>query len=295
MTITILPANAKPLPPPKYNLTGTWNFDDAWTSSPSTVYVHTMMINSFDPCTGAFSGIGYYTNNPTVFPPITWTITGTESGNTINFVLTITSAFDSGPPFIGTGTLTSATSMSGTGSQTGTGFTWTATKGTKVLDISYIVTNDEDSGFVGYWALDTYLKTVQVWQDPNVLTNFYVIATYLGLFQTFKGALSPEAGTLEPCNGIGVMQGGYFASFTATGFTLESGFVGTYNFGGTKADILLGSYGAGQTGDLTATFSWTSYFTGYSDFSYINWGWTYYYGSQTWVNALSGSYGDIIT
>jgi hypothetical protein len=294
MSFAIIPANACTVTStrPKYDLTGTWAFNDI---SGGISYPHTMMINSFNLRTGAFSGIGYYVADPT----LTWTITGTEVGNVIsaiNFVLTVnTPSVYSGITILGTGTATSCTSMSGTGTQSNVGaVTWTATKGTKVLDISCSVRNDEDSGIVGYWALDTYCKTVQVWQDPNVPTNFYAIVTYNGMWQTFKGALSPKAGVLETKNALGCMQGGYFASFTATSFTQKCGFVGSYNFGGTKADILLGTYGAGQTGG-TPTFDWTTkYFTGFDNFNYFNWGWTYQYRSQTWVNSASGNTGDIV-
>jgi hypothetical protein len=298
MSYAIIPANAcnTPSTRPKYDLTGTWAFNDI---SGATSYPHTMMINSFNPVTGAFSGIGYYVADPT----LTWTITGTEVGNVIsaiNFVLTVnTPPVDSGITLLGTGTAISGTSMSGTGTQSNVGaVTWTATKGAKVLDVSALVTNDEDSGIVGYWALDSYCKTVQVWQDPNVPTNFYAIVTYNGAWQTFKGALSPQAGVLETKNAAGCMQGGYFASFTANSVTSKFGYAGTFNNGGTKADILLGKYGAGQTGG-SPTFDWTSkYFTGFANFNYINWGWTYSYGcgkqSQTWVNSASGNTGDIV-
>ena len=61
------------------------------------------------------------------------------------------------------------------------------------LNITYKITNDEDSGNVGYWALDNYNKSVQVWQVPD--GSFYAIAKYEGKWNTFAGALSPGAGT----------------------------------------------------------------------------------------------------
>ena len=76
MSYAIIPANAcnTTSTRPKYDLTGTWAFNDI---SSGVSYPHTMMINSFNPVTGAFSGIGYYVADPT----LTWTITGTEVGN----------------------------------------------------------------------------------------------------------------------------------------------------------------------------------------------------------------------
>jgi len=193
--------------------------------------------------------------------------------------------------------------MSGTATGSSGAATWSATKGTKVLDISYLVTNDEDSGFVGYWALDSYLKTAQVWQDPNNAQNFYVIATYTGIFQTFKGALSPMNGVKETKDATGIELGFYYANFQSSSFTSKFGFIGTFNYGGTKSDILLGSYGAGQIGDTTPFDFVLKYFGAGADssFAYImingfqQWSWTYYYGEQTWVNAGSGSSGDIVT
>ena len=91
------------------------------------------------------------------------------------------------------------------------------------------------------------------------------------------------------------MQGGYFASFTYTGSLASiSKFIGSHNLKGTKADVLLGTYGAGQTGS-TNVFSFLDiYFPGYSNFNYFTWGWTYHYKSQTWNNLSIGTTGDIV-
>ena len=55
-----------------------------------------------------------------------------------------------------------------------------------MVNITYKVTNDEDSGNVGYWALDGYNKQVQVWMTST--NNCYAIAMYEGKWQTFAGA-----------------------------------------------------------------------------------------------------------
>src|SRR5579864_3407263 len=47
-----------------------------------------------------------------------------------------------------------------------------------MLNINFKVTNDEDSGFAGYWALDNYHKHVQVWQIPD--GSFYAVVRYEG-------------------------------------------------------------------------------------------------------------------
>jgi hypothetical protein len=161
-----------------------------------------------------------------------------------------------------------------------------------VLDITQKVTNDEDSGNVGYWALDDYNKHVKVWQIPD--GTFYAVVGYTGKWQTFAGALSPGAGVAQSKDAFGTYQGGYTATFSATSVIPTFGNVGTFDYGGTKADILLGTYGAGQTGP-TPSFSWlNTYFPGNTAFSYIDWGWTYHYRSQAWYNYAPGTTGDIV-
>ena len=165
-----------------------------------------------------------------------------------------------------------------------------------ILNINYKVTNDEDSGNVGYWALDGYNKQVQVWQDPTNPNLFYVVARYTGNWNTFAGASSPGNGTPESKDAAGTFQGGYVATFSGTfNPTLKTkGNIGSFDFGGTKADIILGTYGSGQTGS-TVPFSYISaYFTGVTNFNYIDWGWTYHYKGQTWNNYSSGTTGDIV-
>jgi hypothetical protein len=165
-----------------------------------------------------------------------------------------------------------------------------------VLNISMKITNDEDSGMVGYWALDNFNKTVKVWQSPD--SSFYAIVKYEGNWQTFAGALSPGNGTVQPRDGWGTVEGGYVAVFTATTFTKGHGYVGKFDFGGTKADILLGTYGAGQTGS-TPNYDWLgTYFPDAAGFTQTHWGWTYEYQNQKWYNyaeADGGNSGDIIT
>ena len=165
---------------------------------------------------------------------------------------------------------------------------------TLVSDATYKVTNDEDSGVLGYWAIDNYNKHVQVYQNPSDATSFYAIASYAGKWNTFAGALSPATGTSESMDATGTSQGGYEATFTAPSFTAVSGNLGTYDFGGSKTDVLLGTYGAGQTGPTTPYSFFGQYFPGYSNFNYVNWGWTYHYRSQAWNNLMTGNSGDIV-
>jgi hypothetical protein len=164
-----------------------------------------------------------------------------------------------------------------------------------VLNITFKVTNDEDSGLSGYWALSDYNRHVQVFQAPD--GTFYVVARYEGKWQTFAGAISPGVGAVQTKDASGTFEGGYVATFTGTfsaGDNKTKGNIGTVDYGGTKADVLLGTYGNGQTG-VTPPFSYLdTYFPGYTNFTYINWGWTYHYKSQTWNNFDYGTTGDIV-
>lgn len=165
-----------------------------------------------------------------------------------------------------------------------------------VISVTMHVTNDEDSGLAGYWALDNYQKTVQIWQAPD--GTFYVVARYIGTFTTFPGALSPMAAIPETATATGTYQGGYVAEITGTLKASPSyathGSLGSFDYGGTVTDIQLGTYGSGQTGDTTPFSYVSAYFSPAPSFSYINWGWTYNYHGQTWNNYQSGNSGDIV-
>ena len=168
---------------------------------------------------------------------------------------------------------------------------------TLVLNITYKVTNDEDSGNVGYWALDNYNKQLQVWQGPDN-TTFYVVGRYTGTWQTFAGALSPGAGVPQTRDASGPFEGGYFLTFTYNGGINPAGYqthgnIGAKDFCGSKADVLLGTYGAGQVGASCAVSVLDLYFPGYTFVSEA-WGWTYHYRNQSWNNFDYGTTGDIV-
>lgn len=177
---------------------------------------------------------------------------------------------------------------------------------TEVINAEMTVTNDEDSGFVGYWALDDYTKHLQVWESSTG-DKFYVAVMYQGTWQTFAGALSPGTGVPEPSAGTGSIKGGYIATLSgpmlANPTAPTHGTVGTYNFAGTESDVLLGTYGKGQTG-ATAAVDWLSfYFTSgtIATFAFADngdaWGWRYTGNSTSgpWCNTGTGASGDIVT
>jgi len=112
--------------------------------------------------------------------------------------------------------------------------------------------------------------------------------------QTFAGALSPGAGVVQGSDAQGVMNGGWVGTFTVPAFTSAFGNIGTFDFGGTKADVMLGTYGT-QTGAIDAISVLNNYFPGYgATFNYVSWGWTYKYKNQKWINSDVLTTGDIV-
>ena len=176
---------------------------------------------------------------------------------------------------------------------------------TKILDVRYTVKNDEDSGVGGYWALDHFNEHLKVWQLTD--GSFYALKTYDGIFAVPTGGLSPNATSIQTESAFGDIGGGYVGTFTGTfapGSQPTSGNIGIFNFGGTMSDILLKTYGNGQTG-AAPTFDWTTaYFSGFNNFAEPHWGWSYTLDSEfqsntsvnQWCNYNSvdgGNSGDI--
>jgi hypothetical protein len=201
----------------------------------------------------------------------------------------------------------------------------------RVLSIVWEAVNDEDSGFAGYWALDTYRSTVNVWSigAGTYKGDYYWEHTYTGLFQVPQGGVSPgETGTTpnavpEPAAGYGTFVGGDWGYIVGgpSGETFMpvfpvSGILGDKNYGGTTADLLLGTYGAGQTGAKTP-YSWYAAYFSPADPTDTNllyglggnaWGFVYtlnvafqtnpHGGSPSvnqWCNFGAGAAGDIVT
>jgi len=183
----------------------------------------------------------------------------------------------------------------------------------KVLSLSWRAVDDEDSGFFGYWAMDTYNVGLTVWE--NSTGYYYAIQTFSGDFAVPQGALSPGSGTPEPASGYGTLTGVINGTITNAetfhkGTLATSGNLGDINYGGTTSDILLGSYSNGQTGDSSSYNWYTTYFTpadpSNANFAY-GWAFTYVLNSMftsnahgsttsmnTWCNWPSSS-GDILT
>lgn len=145
----------------------------------------------------------------------------------------------------------------------------------QILDISYIVQNDEDSGIGSYWALDHLNEHLKVWKLAD--GSFYAIKKFDGIFATPQGALDPGTGThTQNESSFGDITGGYVAILNGTftpGIHPTSGNIGTFNYGGTTSAILLGA--SNDQGPPTP-YDWTTaYFSTQSGFTETHWGWTY--------------------
>jgi len=195
-----------------------------------------------------------------------------------------------------------------------------------VLSITWRAVNDEDSGFAGYWALDTYQTTLYVWHLTKGVDkgDYYWEQLFSGYFQVPQGALSPgETGSTpnaasEPATGYGTFSGGESGliasneTFTPALLPVH-GNLGAKNYGGTTADLLKGTYGNGQAGDGSSAYNWYTTYFAPSDLTntYIttaSWGFVYtlnvYFqtnpfgstnSSNLWCNFGAGDFGDIVT
>lgn len=151
-----------------------------------------------------------------------------------------------------------------------------------MLNVNWVGKNDEDSGLYGYWALDHFTENLKVWLLPN--GTYYAEKTYDGVFIAPQGASSPGStsgpptGLVQNVTSFGSIAGGYAGTFSGTfapGTQKTSGYIGTFDYGGTLADVLLQSYGNHQVGDRHA-YDWESaYFAGGSQVNEYHWGWSY--------------------
>jgi len=124
----------------------------------------------------------------------------------------------------------------------------------QVASIWWTFTNLEDIEVSPYyWALDAGIVSWQAWQAPD--GSFYTLELVALAWHTFAGALSPVASVPEPTNGVGPEVQAAFIHFTGT-FTPGSkpthGYIGNFNLGGTKADVLLAPNPQAGTGPYDA-------------------------------------------
>ena len=156
--------------------------------------------------------------------------------------------------------------------------------GTRVLDVSYRVQNDVDTGVKGNnWAFDSYTRQVRVWRKAP--GRFCSASTYNGEFSTIAG-WSPGGKTQLPSGIRGTFSGSSATTFRgklAIRGAPPRGFLGVKDFACTSAD---------SKGQCSGTWDWLrTYFTGLTAFKYTKYTFTYKAtenGKGTWSDALSG-------
>ena len=158
-------------------------------------------------------------------------------------------------------------------------------QGAPVINVTQRVTNDADSGQGGnYWAIDTYLRRIQVWQTAD---GFCAVVRYSGRFDALEGEASPgNAGTLEG-DEDGTFQGGYRAYITGS-LRAEPDWP-------TRGTVGRFDYGCNSSGTCSNRVNWLEkYFEDGWSFEYGWWGWIYRAGRHgTWINSSDGNSGDI--
>jgi hypothetical protein len=151
--------------------------------------------------------------------------------------------------------------------------------GKMIVNVTYGLYNDADSGFFGNWATDSLNRHLQIFDVGG--GSFCALVNDTGSFVT-TGPLSPENGVALSPGITGVINGGYVTShFTGTFDPSGSGLYATH----------------GNLGSFDATLahpSFLSYFSTNGAWTQPSWGWTYHTAQNgDWVNALTSSFGDI--
>lgn len=183
-----------------------------------------------------------------------------------------------------------------------------AAKAQYTLNVSWVATNDEDTGLFGYWALDSYTTHVYVWlATAGVYSgDYYYVQTFNGVFETPQGALSPEGGYLENQTQVGTLVGGIEGLISGGTFSPGAnpltGSLGSMNYTGTTSDLLLQAYGNGQVGDGNEYNWYQAYFGSTGTLTEPEWGFDYTvnaefsYGttSHQWCNFAQEDVGDVV-
>ncbi|MCI4366092.1 MAG: hypothetical protein L3K10_08600 [Thermoplasmata archaeon] len=176
-----------------------------------------------------------------------------------------------------------------------------------ILSVWWTFNHLEDGEFFGYFALDAGLFSFTGWQAPD--GSFYGLEVQLALYQTYQGVPSAVAGIPEPTNGVGpFIQVNFFhiTGLFTPGSMSTRGYIGSVNAGGSKLDVLNGTY-ANQVGNSRGIDLSFPYFNGYTGANYVDLhddlAWDYHYfpnGAEYcgYSNLLTGQLtvaGDIVT
>ena len=161
----------------------------------------------------------------------------------------------------------------------------TCPAGKLVVNATQRVVNDVDQGTKGnYWARDSYSRLIKVWRTGA--GKYCAVVTYIGKFVTIAGA-SPGGTTTLPAGLKGTFIGAYRVDFTATPKAKPDesrfGFIGEYD------------YACTDTGDCPGAKYWAGfYFTGIQGDDLDWWRWVYTHRGSQWINASTGTTGDIV-
>jgi hypothetical protein len=158
--------------------------------------------------------------------------------------------------------------------------------GMPIIDVTQTVLNDADSGFGGNaWAFDNYTRHIKVFQLSDGV--FCATTHYEGSFTTNAGT-SPSGSSTVTAGITGTILGGYRATSFSGTLLASSAYPSHGNIGSFDYMCDLAFICPGYVDWLTLYFSSTS------GFNLDWWGWIYHAGGNgTWVNASSGSTGDI--
>ena len=157
--------------------------------------------------------------------------------------------------------------------------------GTMIVNVTYTLTNDFDSGVAGNaWANDTVKRHLQIFDLGD--GTYCAAVNDTGSFVTFPGPSPQNTGAVS-AGIVGVLNGGY----------ITNDFTGTL-----VADPAYATHGNLGSFDLACDMSFNCNGAHPSFLSYVStsgwtqpaWGWTYHTAKNgDWVNAFGGNSGDI--
>jgi len=229
------------------------------------------------------------------------------------FAITITTCMAA--PFALATTVQDPTPMIPSQCKTALGTGWSTSP---IINARASANNYEDSGVVGYWALDNFVESFIIWQNTGTTPNtFCSLNQYSGTWTTYAGALSPQNGVTELNGASGAMDAAIVKIFTGTFLgpycqpstttTTKTctgthstkpltGNIGVFNLNGSPSQIQLGTYAKQKPFNPTNLL--TFYFKSPSITSEPVWSWIYTRSNgvgfgNMWVNDLTGSFGDI--
>ena len=168
---------------------------------------------------------------------------------------------------------------------------------TPLVNVTYQVLNDPDSGNGANWALENFTRNLVIYNTSTPNTYFVVATDYNGTWQTYENLKSPEENVNETSNLSGSMVGYFEGTLTTTKPLATIASPGIMD--------MQGYYDGNSINNVNSSYtSWINYFfpgtvaSGGSWSSVFNepaWSWTYIssINNSTWVNAVGGDKGDI--